>query len=87
MLSRTDETERGIQFKFFGALPANAVNVLGAGDCFNAGVLLAHYAKRLPLFESIPWGLAAGKLSVESHHAVPENLTLGHLETYVTDQK
>ena len=52
----------------FPSLPTNVVNVIGSGDAFLAGVIFAH-AQGHKGKDSIPFGLAVAKVSIECEEA------------------
>ena len=56
------------------AVPAQVVNVMGAGDAFIAGIV---YAKALGFngIKSIPFGLQAAKTALESASPCSEEIT------------
>ncbi len=51
------------------------LNVLGAGDNLVAGLLFGMLLEQKSVNESVPYGLLAAKLCVESQFAVPRDLS------------
>ena len=56
--------------EFRAALPVTAVDTIGAGDAFNAG-LAAALIEDKPLHEALNWGVAAGALATTKAGGIP----------------
>ena len=63
-----------MDFSLWSALPANVVNVTGAGDSLAGGVMWG-VCQGWPMHKCVKAGLSAAKLSVEARTAISTALT------------
>jgi sugar/nucleoside kinase (ribokinase family) len=65
------------------AVPVQAIDLTGAGDCFDAGFLFAWLAGK-PLRESLRWGSVCGSLSTRRHGGIEAFPTRAEIESALT---
>ena len=71
--SHTIESDAGMSFLHFPALPASIFNLSGAGDCLVAGTLVG-LSSGADASSALAHGVAASKFAVESDINVSPNL-------------